>query len=57
MQLKMVFTLLVWNFKLRSIPKSLARFDAHEKVSHVPQHVYIRLEEIKRSKGLNPIEE
>ncbi|TRX96048.1 hypothetical protein FHL15_003190 [Xylaria flabelliformis] len=43
LELKMVITLIVWNFMLEPTPKELSSFGAQDLMAHTPQQCYIRL--------------
>ena len=43
LQLKIAFTMIVWNFELQQVPKELNSYDAEDFLTHNPQQCYVRL--------------
>lgn len=43
--LRVVFTLLVWNFEFHNLPGDLGAMDAKDVLTHSPKHVYVGLTE------------
>jgi len=46
-ELKLVISLLVWNFELMSLPEAVSGFKADDMNTHRAQQVYLRLAEPK----------
>jgi cytochrome P450 len=46
LELKISLVLLLWNFKLKSLPKELNGWEAVDKLTHQPKLCYLRLEKI-----------
>lgn len=45
--LRIIFTLIVFNFELEPLPEQLASLKAIDKLTHRPQNVYLRLNEAR----------
>jgi len=45
LKLRIMFTLVVWNFELMPLPEELGTFAAKDMLAHRPQKVYLRLRE------------
>jgi cytochrome P450 len=41
-ELKLLLTMIVWNFELHQCPRELSGYAASDKMTHVPQQCYIR---------------
>jgi cytochrome P450 len=41
-EMKLLMTLIVWNFELHKCPKELSGYQAVDKMTHVPQHCYVK---------------
>lgn len=46
-ELKILVTLIIWNFELQPTPAELSTFAAHDVLTHGPQKCYLRLAEAK----------
>jgi cytochrome P450 len=46
LELKISLVLLLWNFKLKSLPKELNTWGAVDRLTHQPKQCYLRLEKI-----------
>lgn len=44
--LRIIFTLIVWNFELQALPEELRDFKAKDVLTHRPQRVYLRLRDL-----------
>ena len=47
LELKIIFALVCWNYELQQTPPELSGFEAADKITHQPQHVYVRLAKAK----------
>jgi hypothetical protein len=45
-ELKIVITLIVWQFELQSLPEKLGGFEAQDKNTHRPKVLYLRLKKV-----------
>ena len=43
LELRILVTLIVWNFDLQPVPEALASFAGHDKILHEPEKCYVRL--------------
>lgn len=47
LSLRIIFTLMVWNFEFQPLPGDLGSMDAMDVLTHRPKHLYVRLSEAK----------
>ncbi|KAK5135427.1 hypothetical protein LTR08_005215 [Meristemomyces frigidus] len=47
LELKIMVTLIIWNFELHPTPAALSSFAGQDKLTHAPQQCYLRLAEVK----------
>ena len=47
LELKIIFSLVLWNFELQMTPPDLSSFRGRDVMTHVPQQMYLRLAETK----------
>ncbi|KAK3659996.1 hypothetical protein LTR56_000922 [Elasticomyces elasticus] len=45
LEMNILFTLVIWNLELLTVPDKLSTFAAKDVMTHVPQHCYLRLAE------------
>lgn len=48
LELRVLLTLIVWNFKLEPVPLKYDTWAARDSVTHAPQETYVKLVEIVR---------
>lgn len=46
LELRMLFTLIVWNFRLEPVPDRYDGWAAIDKITHAPQQTYVNLTEL-----------